>query len=481
MKTTKKISKSISLIPIVVLVALLFIAISIFGDDALGGASQIALLIATAVCGGIAMIGYKIRWEVFEEALAKNIGGVSGAIIILLLIGAISGIWMVSGIVPLFINYGVQIIHPQFFLVATVVICAIVSVMTGSSWTTIATVGVALMGIGKAHGFEDGWIVGAIISGAYFGDKMSPLSDTTVLASSIAGTPLFTHIRYMVITVVPSILITLVIFGIAGYSSGSGGSAEEIGAYTQMLGEKFNLSVFLLIVPILTVVLIVKKVPAIIVLFISTILAGIAALIFQPDILHEIAGAEGASGFVAQIKGLLIGIYGSTGVNMGSAELSELVATSGMAGMMDTIWLIICAMCFGSFMTASGMLEQITLVFTRFMKKRASMVTSTVTSGVVLNATTADQYLAIILTANMFNKAYEEKGYEPRLLSRTIEDAVTVTSPLIPWSTCGMTQATILGVSTLIYAPYCFFNIISPFMTILVAVLGYKIYQNKDK
>ncbi len=478
-KNAKLLTKYISFIPLVFLVILLFLTISLFGDDALSGASQIALLLATSVCCAIAMLGYKVPWSKFEEAIAKNIGGVGNAIIILLLIGAISGTWMISGVVPLFIYYGVQIINPHIFLVASCIICAIVSLMTGSSWTTIATVGIALMGIGKAQGFHEGWIAGAIISGAYFGDKMSPLSDTTVLASSMTSTPLFTHIRYMMITTVPSLAISLIIFTIAGFSSSVAGSGGNIGNYIHLLGTKFNLSAFLLIVPIVTAILIIKKVPAVIVLFISIILAGIAAYIFQPSILSEISGLDSMGSFSERFKGLITGIYGSTQIEMGSANLNELVATSGMAGMLNTIWLILCAMCFGSCMTASGMLAQITSVFTRFMKKRASMVASTVGSGIVLNCTTADQYLAIILSSNMYNNVYKEKGYESRLLSRTIEDAVTVTSPLIPWSTCGMTQSTILSIPTLTYAPYCFFNIISPLMSILIAILGYKIFPLK--
>ncbi len=478
-KITNKPAVFISFTPLFFLIITLFFVIYIFGDEALSGASQISLLMATGICCAIAILGYKVPWREFEIEIEKNLGGVGNAIIILLLIGALSGIWMLSGIVPLFIYFGVQIINPHIFLVTCCFICAIVSVMTGSSWTTIATVGIALIGIGKALGFHEAWIAGAIISGAYFGDKMSPLSDTTVLASSMTNTPLFTHIRYMTVTTVPSLIISIIIFTVAGFSSHIAGEEGNIGNYLTLLDTKFNLSPFLLIVPILTVLMIVKKVPAVIVLFLSVVLAGIAALIFQPSILGEVSDLDTPSSFVAHLKGMIIGIYGSTQIETGNTNLNELVATSGMAGMLYTIWLIICAMCFGSSMTASGMLQQITSIFTKHIKKRASLVASTVGSGIVLNCTTADQYLSIILSANMYKKVYEEKGYESRLLSRTIEDGVTVTSPLIPWSTCGMTQATILGISTIAYAPYCFFNIISPIMTILIAVLGYKIYPLK--
>ena len=401
------------------LVALLFVTIRTFGSDALSGGSQVVLLTTTAVASLLAMIFCKVKWRDIEEAICKNILGVATAIIILLLIGALSGSWMISGIVPTLIYYGMQIIHPSFFLASCCVICAVVSVMTGSSWTTIATIGIALMGIGEAQGFATGWVAGAIISGAYFGDKISPLSDTTVLASSVTHTPLFSHIRYMMLTTIPSMVITLIIFTIAGFTHTSNASGQ-IAEFAASLNESFNISLWLLIVPVVTGILIAKKVPS-------------------------------------------------------------LVATRGMAGMMNTIWLIICAMCFGGSMTASGMLESLTSVFLRFMKRRVGMVASTVFSGLFLNIVTADQYISIILTGNMFKDIYKKKGYESRLLSRTTEDSVTVTSVLVPWNACGMTQATILGVATLTYLPYCFFNLISPLMSITMAAIGFKIKQHHEE
>lgn len=380
---------------------------------------------------------------------------------------------MISGIVPTLIYYGMQIIHPSFFLASTCIICVLISVMTGSSWTTIATIGIALMGIGKAQGFEEGWIAGAIISGAYFGDKVSPLSETTILAASVTDTPLFRHIRYMMITTVPSIIITLIIFTIAGFSHDAS-NTQHITEVATALNEKFHITPWLLIVPVATGILIAKKVPSIITLFLSTLLAGIFALIFQPDLLQEVSGMT-ASGFDSLFKGLMMTIYGSTSLHTDNAVLTDLIATRGMSGMMNTIWLILCAMCFGGAMTASGMLGSITSIFVRFMKKTVSVVSATVCSGLFLNVATADQYISIILTGNMFRDIYAKKGYESCLLSRTTEDSVTVTSVLIPWNTCGMTQATILSVPTLVYLPYCFFNIISPLMSIAVAAIGYKI------
>lgn len=474
MNTEKKTpSPLVSLLPIALLIGLLYVTISTFGGDALGGGSQISLLSTTAFCVFIGITFYRVAWTEFEQAFTSNIAGVTPAIIILLIIGALSGTWMVSGIVPTLIYYGMQIIHPDYFLASTCIICALISVMTGSSWTTIATIGIALMGIGKAQGFNEGWIAGAIISGAYFGDKISPLSETTILASSITNVPLFKHIRYMLITTTPSLIITLIIFTVMGFVVDTN-STQHISHFASALNETFTITPYLLIVPIITGILIARKTPSVITLFISTLLATICAVVFQPHLLHQIA--DGGTIF----KGAMNALYGSTSISTSNAMLTDLVATRGMAGMMDTIWLVLCAMCFGGAMTASGMLGSITKIFVSFIKGRLSLVTSTVCSGLFLNLTTADQYISIILTGNMFRNVYEKSGYESRLLSRTTEDAVTVTSPLIPWNTCGMTQATILNVSTLTYLPYCFFNIISPLMSIFIAAIGYKIVRHKN-
>ena len=477
MKLKKFPSPLVSLIPIAALIVLLFFTISTFGSDALTGASQVSLLVATALCVFIGMWRYGIPWKDFEKAITNNIAGVSSALIILLIIGALSAVWMVSGVVPTLIYYGVQIIHPRFFLLCTCIICAVVSVMTGSSWTTIATIGIALMGIGKAQGFEEGWIAGAIISGAYFGDKISPLSDTTILASSVTDTPLFTHIRYMLFTTVPSLIITLLLFTVMGFTH-EAANMDSISLFTAALDAKFHITPWLLIVPIVTGILIARKVPSIVTLFISTALTVVFMLIFQPGLLYEVAGA-GTTGIEGLYKGTMMTLFGPTALDAGNPEINELVATRGMAGMMNTIWLIICAMCLGGAMTASGMLASITAVFVRFTRRLTGMVASTVGAGLFLNLATADQYISIILTGNMFKDIYRQNGYESRLLSRTTEDAVTVTSVLIPWNTCGMTQATILSVPTLVYLPYCFFNYLSPLMSILVASIGFKIYRLK--
>lgn len=469
----------ISLIPILILVALLALNISIFGSDAILGASQVALLFSAGVAIWLAMWLFKVPWQDFEEAIKSNIGDVTTAIVILFLIGAISGTWTMSGIVPTFIYYGVKIISPKVFLLTACVICALVSVMIGSSWTTIATIGVALLGIGKALGFSDGMIAGAIISGAYFGDKISPLSDTTVLASSMSKVPMFEHIRYLMYTTIPSIVITLVIFTILGFSH-SGSDSSLINEYTSVLDSKFNITPWLLIVPALTAVMIARRMPALIVLALSTATAAIAAVIFQPDIIREIGASIAGDGSNAKIlfTGTIESIYNSVSIETGNPEVNQLVASKGMLGMLNTVYLIICAMCFGAAMKASGMLHHLASMILPLTKRRTSLVTSTVVTGTALNGIVSDQYLAIILTSSLFKDVYEKEGYENRLLSRAVEDSATVTSPLYPWSSCGMTQATILSVPTLAYLPYCFFNLISPLMSITVAAIGYKIFRN---
>lgn len=471
----------ISLIPILILVTLLALNISIFGSDAILGASQVALLFSAGVAIWLAMWLFKVPWQDFEETIKSNIGDVTTAIVILFLIGAISGTWTVSGIVPTFIYYGVKTISPKVFLLTACIICALVSVTIGSSWTTIATIGVALLGIGKALGFSDGMIAGAIISGAYFGDKISPLSDTTVLASSMSKVPMFDHIRYLMYTTVPSIVITLVIFTILGFSH-SGSDSSLINEYTSVLDSKFNITPWLLIVPALTAVMIARRMPALIVLALSTATAAIAAIIFQPDIIREIGASIAGDGSNAKIlfTGTIESIYNSVSIETGNPEVNQLVASKGMLGMLNTVYLIICAMCFGAALKASGMLRHLASMILPLTKRRTSLVTSTVVTGTALNGIVSDQYLAIILTSSLFKDVYEKEGYENRLLSRSVEDSATVTSPLYPWSSCGMTQATILSVPTLAYLPYCFFNLISPLMSVTVAVIGYKIFK-KDK
>ena len=440
----------IACIPVVVLIGLLAIAISLFGSDSLSGGSQIALLMGMAVCVSLSMTIYKTPWHTFEKQIKATLGEVSITLLILLCVGMLAGSWMVSGIVPTLIYYGVQIMSPQFFLVSSCIICALVSLLSGSSWTTIATIGVALLG------------------------KMSPLSDTTILASSATGTDLFVHIRYMMFTTMPSFLITIIIFFITGLD-GEASTEVEVSQYTEGLSRTFNISLWTLLVPLLTGVLIARRVPSLIVLFASSVMAGIVAIILQPHILCEIAGGGGDASAASLTRGLAITYFGATAVDTGNASLNELISTSGMAGMLNTIWLILCAMCFGAAMVASRMIESITNIVIRFIRNRVSLVSSTVGTGIFLNITTGDQFISIVLNADIYKEVYKQEGYESRLLSRTTEDAATVTSVLIPWNTCGMTQSTVLGVPTLTYLPYCFFNLLSPLMSIFIAAIGWKI------
>lgn len=474
----------VSLIPFVFLVAALSVVIYVFGSDALSGASQVALMFAAGVTVVLAMVLYKIPWKKFEEAILDNITSVGTSIVILLLIGAVAGSWMVSGVVPTMIYYGMKVIFPEIFLFASCAISALIAVMTGSSWTTIATIGVALVGIGTAQGYEPGWIAGAIISGAYFGDKVSPLSDTTVLASSSAGTPLFTHIRFMMVTTVPSFAISLTIFLIVSLMHGDS-AAMQAADFSNDLKDTFNITPWLLLVPIVTALLIIRKVSAIATLFIAAVVAGVFALIFQPHIIGAIASGTipdpaASLSFLDGFKGLCITYYGSTAIDTGNAALNDLVSTRGMTGMLNTIFLIIAASTFGGTLVGSGMLQSLTDALVRFVRRRVAMVTATVGTGIFANMITGDQYLSILLTSSLYKKLYQERGYETKLLSRSVEDSATVVSVLIPWNSCGMTQATVLKVATLEYLPYCFFNIISPLMSIFIAAIGYKIVRKSN-
>ena len=474
--TTRQPSIAISAIPLLVLIVMLALTIKLFGGDAIAGGSQLSLLTASAVCVTIAIICYRCSWQQLEDAFVANMRSATPAIIILLLIGAIAGTWMASGVIPTLVYYGLKILSPSIFLPASCIICAVVSLLTGSSWTTIATIGVALMGIGNAMGFSEGWTAGAIISGAYFGDKISIMSDTTVLAASTSEVPVFSHIKYMLITTSISLFIAIVVFSIAGLTN-TPEAVVDILAIEQALQDTFNITPWLLLVPILTGVLIAKRLPAIITLFASALFAAIAMLVFQPQIIEEITAGSSA---LSSIYAIIQCATGETAIQTGNAQLNDLVATSGMGGMLDTIWLIICAMCFGGVMYGSGMLSAISQMFLRIAQRTVSVVGSTVCSGIFFNLTTGDQYISIILTSNLFRQLYDDRGLERKLLSRSVEDSATVTSVLIPWNSCGMTQSTVLGVATLTYLPYCIFNLASPIVSILVAAIGYKIKRRDD-
>jgi NhaC family Na+:H+ antiporter len=462
-----------SLLPIAVLILFLTLNVKFFHDDTLSGANQMALILASAVAGVISVsLGYK--WLSIRAKVVKGIGTAMPAILILFLIGSLAGTWMVSGVVPMLIYYGLEILHPKIFLFAAVVICALVSVSTGSSWSTVATIGVALLGIGKALGFNDAMIAGAIISGAYFGDKMSPLSDTTNLAPAVAGTDLFTHVRYMVHTTVPSLILTMVIFLIIGFTIDLQGVTTSADAVQAAIKEKFNVTPVLLLVPAMLIYIIAKKVPPLPSLLAGTLLAALLAVIYQPHILKEVAATGGSFTKQAYIA-IMKTMFGTVSVTTDNQAVNELLITRGMAGMLNTVWLIICAMVFGGIMEACGMLKTITGKLMKFVHNAGTLVGSTVATCLFFNITASDQYLSIVIPGRMYAKKFRDMGFKPELLSRTLEDSGTVTSVLVPWNTCGATQSSVLGVSTWAYAPYCFFNIISPFMSVFIASIGYKI------
>ena len=459
-------------IPIVCLIFLLTLNVIYFGDDTLSGANQIALLLGATVAGIIA-VRLRIDYNFISEQVVKSIGSAMPAILILLMIGALAGTWLMSGVVPLLIYYGLKIIHPGIFLFAAVVTSGIVSLATGSSWSTIATIGIALMGIGKALGIPVGPVAGAIISGAYFGDKMSPLSDTTNLAPAMAGTDLFTHVRYMMITTVPSMSITLVIFLLIGFTRNYGNDGGNVQVVLHLIEQNFNLTPLLLIVPALLIAVIILKVPPLPALLFGTLLGAAFAIIFQPELVSRIGGNYGPlkRTYIATMQSM----FGAISVDTGNESVNELLTTRGMAGMMDTIWLILSAMVFGGVMDSAGLLRRISEAIISRARSTSSLIASTVMTSIFFNITASDQYISIVVPGRMFAKTYRERGLKPEVLSRTLEDGGTVTSVLVPWNTGGATQSRVLGVPTLTYLPFCFFNLISPLMSIFIASLNYKI------
>lgn len=466
-----------ALIPVIFLIVMLAINVIIFGDEALSGSNQIVLILSAAVAGIVGMrLGFS--WDQMQEGIVKSISDAMASILILLLIGSLAGTWLLSGIVPAMIYYGLHILNPTIFLFAACVVSAIVSVSTGSSWSTIATIGIALLGIGKTLGISEGLIAGSIISGAYFGDKMSPLSDTTNLAPAMAGTDLFTHIKYMAYTTVPSILITLVIFVIIGFSVDEAPIPEDIGVVLAAIESTFNINGWLFLVPAVVIFLIVKKMPALPALLIGTLLGGLFAIVFQPNMIKEISGISD-NYLLASYVGVMKAIYADIAIVTNNELVNSLLTTGGMYGMLNTIWLIICAMIFGGVMEGVGLLQRITESIISKVHSTGSLIASTVGTCVFFNLTASDQYLAIIVPGRMYASTYRDRGLKPENLSRALEDSGTVTSVLVPWNTCGATQATILGVATVTYLPYCFFNIISPFMSILFGVIDIKIARYK--
>lgn len=469
-----------ALIPVIALVGMLAYNVYVYGDDALSGSNQFILLLGAAVAAIVGAYN-KVTFKQMLEEVAENIQSTTGALLILLMVGALAGTWLISGIIPSMIYYGLQVLNPTIFLAASVVICAIISIATGSSWTTSATVGIALIGIGEALGVSLGMTAGAILSGAYFGDKMSPLSDTTNLAPAMAGSDLFTHIKYMSITTIPTITITLIAFIILGFTQDTSGVADT-SILLNDLNATFNINPWIFLVPAVVIFLIIKKTPPLVALLIGTLLGAIFALIFQPHIVAQIAGVESLS-FKSAYKGVMDAITVKVSIATDNETLKELFSASGkgMSGMLGTIWLIICAMVFGGVMDAIGALSRISKSLLNLAKTTFGLFASTVASCLALNVTASDQYLAIVVPGKMFKKAYEEKNLAPENLSRTLEDSGTVTSVLVPWNTCGAYQSGVLGVSVADYFFFAIFNWLSPFMTLLFAAFSIKIKSLSSK
>ena len=468
----KKTPYFFAFLPILVLIVLLAYNVFLYEDNSLGGANQLALLFAASTA---AIVGVKFgsKWSAILKGISKSISSTTPALMILLLIGALAGTWLLSGIIPAMIYYGLQILNPKIFLFATAVITAIVSLATGSSWSTIATIGIALLGIGQVLGLPTGMIGGAIISGAYFGDKMSPLSDTTNLAPAMAGTDLFTHIRYMMYTTIPSFAITLIIFLIIGFTFITSGE-QDVSELLSAISNSFSVSGWLFLAPVLVIILIIKKAPAIPALLAGTLLGGIFAIIFQPEIIKLVVESD-VLNFSTAYMAIINAMGSDIAITTNNEMINKLLSTSGMAGMLNTIWLIICAMIFGGAMEATGLLRRIAEPIIKYAESTGSLILTTAGTCVFFNITASDQYLSIVVPGRMFADTYKEKGLAPENLSRTLEDSGTVTSVLVPWNTCGATQSAVLGVATFAYLPYCFFNIISPFMTIAYGYLGIKI------
>ena len=468
-----------ALIPIIVLVILLAYNVFIYEDDATGGPNQFALIFAGVVA---ALIGFskKIDYNDMLEAVVDNVKSTGSAIFILLMVGALAGTWLVSGIIPTMIFYGLKILNPTFFLAASLIICCIISLATGSSWTTTATIGIALMGIGKALGIPPGMIAGAVLSGAYFGDKMSPLSDTTNLAPAMAGTDVFTHVKYMAYTTIPTITLTLILFLVLGFQHESS-NLQDNSALVSSIQNTFNITPWLFIVPIVVIILIAKKAKPLTALFIGTILAGIFAVIFQPEIIMKIAGSD-TFNFDSAYKGVMNAMTNSVYIPSGNKILdeNELFSSGGMSGMLSTIWLILCAMFFGGIMQEIGALQKISDSLLKVAKSTFGLFASTTFTCIFFNGTASDQYLAIVVPGKMYQKAFEDRDLAPENLSRTLEDSGTVTSILFPWNTGGAYQSKTLGVATGEYIWFAFFNLISPIMTLIFAYFNIKIRKSDN-
>ena len=467
----KRPSLLVALLPVTLLIVMLSFNVFVFKDDSSYGPNQLSLLFSAIITALIGVFHLKMDYHDIEKKAIDSIGVALQAMLILLVVGALIGIWILNGVVPTMIYYGIKMISPAVFLPVALVICSIVSLATGSSWSTVGTVGIALIGIGHALGIPEGMVAGAIVSGSYFGDKMSPLSDTTNLAPAMAGANLFEHIRHMMFTTIPSIVIALLLFIILGvFYSGDNIDEQKINLLTQTISAQFNLSAWLFTLPLLVFVLVKKKVPALPALLAGTIFGIVYALFFQQALLAKIVGAE--FNFVSIYKAIMKITYGGFESTTGNAVVDKLFTRGGMSGMLNTIWLILMAMIFGGMMEVTGMLGKIAEAILKMVSGVTSLVASTVGTSIFLNLTTSDQYIAIVVTGRMFKSAYKDQNLHPKNLSRAVEDGGTVTSVLVPWNTCGAYFSSVLGVATLTYLPFAFFNLLSPIMSILIAASG---------
>lgn len=477
-----------ALIPIAVLITLLVLNVIFFGDHTLDGSNQVALILASAVAGLVA-ISLGVKWNAIRDSMVKSIGSAMPSILILFMIGAVAGTWLISGVVPTLIFYGLKVFHPKIFLFATVVITGMVSLATGSSWSTVATVGIALIGVGRALGIGEGLVAGAIISGAYFGDKMSPLSDTTNLAPAMAGTDIFTHIRYMTITTVPAMSITLVAFLIIGFTYHFNSTGTDIDQVMAAIDDRFRVTPWLMLVPVFLIYIIIRKVPPIPALLAGSLLGAVFAIIFQPDLVKEVSLGLDSSAttlFKSYYISVMQAIFGEVNIHTPNEMVNELLTSTGMSGMLNTIWLILSAMVFGGAMESAGLLVKITRSIIRWARSTGSLVATTIATSIFFNITACDQYIAIVVPGRMFAESYRKRGLSPELLSRTLEDGGTLTSALVPWNSGGATQSRVLGVPTMAYVPFAFFNLLSPLFSILFASVNYRIRRldqpnNKEK
>ncbi len=474
-KVSKEPTLFLALLPVVLLIIMMAVGVYLFQDDLTSGPSQVALVTAAIIGALVAIFHLKIPWEKIEEGILKNLSNTGGAIFILLMIGALTASWIQSGVVPTLIYYGLKIINPSIFLLIVFLFTGVISLMAGSSWTTIGTIGVAMISTGEILGFHTGWLAGAIISGAYLGDKLSPLSDTTNLAASISGVDLYKHIKYMALTNLPSFLIVAIIFGIAGFFIPTN-AVLDVEEQCAEIASTYNISLWLLLIPCFTIFLIFKKLSPFITLFLSAVVATAVAMFAQPDIINQISPyAEGDPMRYIYVPMKMLSSH--VDIETGNEILNGLASTNGMGGMMTTIWLILCVVAFGGVMESAGYINAVTQKIAGAMKSATSLVSSTIGTCIFCNIVISDQYMSILIPGKMFSQVYKDNGYEARLLSRSLEDSATVTSVLIPWNTCGVVQSSVLGVPTLTYLPYCFFNYLSPIVSILFAVVGYKIYQ----